>query len=171
MDLIYSLILLIIVIILIVLFVAEPLTSRQRIKVQDSQALSTLLAERDRVLNILKELDFDASLDKIPAETYSIQRASLVQQGAEILRKIDQLPPVLPAAPAVAAVNEDRVEAVLSARRARRPAAVVDEDKMESLVASRHTVRAGKSGPFCSHCGRALSSSDRFCSGCGHPVQ
>ena len=171
MDLIYSLILLLIVIVLIFLFVAEPLTSRQRIDAQDSQALSTLLAERDRVLNILKELDFDASLDKIPAETYSIQRASLVQQGAEILRKIDQLPPVLPAAPAVAAGDEDRVEAVLSARRARRPAAVVDEDKMESLVAGHRKNRAKEAAMVCPQCGNPLASSDRFCPACGRPVQ
>ena len=99
MELIGSLILLVIVIVLIVLFVTQPLTSRQRPEVEDSQVLSSLLAERDRVLNILKELDFDASLGKIPAETYPVQRASLVQQGADILRKIDQCPMLRPRQP------------------------------------------------------------------------
>jgi len=42
----------------------------------------------------LKELDFDNSLGKIPLEAYPQQRLSLVQQGAEILRKLDQLTPV-----------------------------------------------------------------------------
>jgi rubrerythrin len=172
MDLINSLILLVIVIILIVLFVAQPLAGRRIPQAQDSQALSTLLAERDRVLNILKELDFDASLGKIPVETYSVQRASLVQQGAEILRKIDQLTPVTAAASAIAPGDEEQVEAVLSARRARQAAGVVKEDdKAESLVASRRKVRSGKSGLFCSQCGRALATADRFCPSCGQPVR
>ena len=176
MELIGSLILLVIVITLIVLFVTRPLTSRQPPEVEASQVLSSLLAERDRVLNIIKELDFDASLGKIPAETYPIQRASLVQQGAEILRKIDQFTPVPEVVPIVTArkeeQEEDQVEAFLSARRAGLSAAVVaNEDEVESLVTSRRKIHAGKSGIFCSQCGRPLVASDRFCPACGQPVQ
>ena len=171
MDVIISLILLVIVLFLIVWFVTKPLTSRQRPVVEDSQVLSSLLAERDRVLNILKELDFDASLGKIPADAYPNQRASLVQQGAEILRKIDQLAAVPEPMPTVPAGNEDQVEAILSARRARQLAgAVKNEDEVESLVASRRKVREAKSGIFCSQCGKPLVPSDRFCPACGQPV-
>ena len=172
MELIGSLVLLVILIVLIVLLVTQPLTSRRPPEMQGSQVLSSLLAERDRVLNILKELDFDNSLGKIPAETYSSQRASLVQQGAEVLRKIDQLAPVSEIVTTIPTGNEDRVEAILSARRARQSAgADKSVDKVESLLASRRKNRAGKSGTFCSHCGRPLSTSDRFCPGCGQPVQ
>ncbi len=171
MDVIISLILLAIVIVLIVLFVTQPLTNRQRPLVEDSQILSSLLAERDRVLNILKELDFDNSVGKIPAENYSTQRANLVQQGAEILRKIDQLAPVAEAIPPVTDRNEDQVEAILSARRARQSSGVVsDENEVESLLASRRKIRTGKPGIFCSQCGKPLVPSDRFCPSCGHPV-
>jgi len=174
MDLIISLILLVIVIILIVLFVTQPLTSRQRLEAEDSQVLSSLLAERDRVLNILKELDFDNSVGKIPADSYPTQRANLVQQGAEILRKIDQLAPVSDALPTVIARNEDPVEAILSARRASQSAGVVtNQDEVESLVSSRRMqrmIRTGKAGIFCSQCGKPLVPSDRFCPSCGHPV-
>ena len=171
MDLIFSLILLVIVIILIVLFVTQPLTSRQRPEVEHSQVLSSLLAERDRVLNILKELDFDNSVGKIPVDSYPTQRAKLVQLGAEILRKIDQLAPVSDALPTVVARKEDPVEAILSARRASQPAGVVtNEDEVESLLASRRNFRTGKSGIFCSQCGKPLVPSDRFCSACGHPI-
>ncbi len=94
MDLIGSLILLGIVIILVVVFVTQPLTLRRRMRTEANPVLSSLLAERDQVLNSLKELDFDNSLGKIPLEVYPQQRLSLVQQGAEILRKLDQLTPV-----------------------------------------------------------------------------
>jgi hypothetical protein len=127
-------------------------------------------------LNILKELDFDNSVGKIPAENYSTQRANLVQQGAEILRKIDQLAPVAKPVPTVTARpvtarNEEQVEAILSARRASQSAGVVtSENEVESLLASRRKVRTGKSGIFCSQCGKPLVPSDRFCPACGHPV-
>jgi hypothetical protein len=130
MELIGSLILLVILIVVVVLVVSEPLTDRRRPEVEHGNVLFILMAERDRVLNILKELDFDNSLGKIPVETYPSQRASLVQQGAEILRKIDQEAVVsLPAGN-----YEDPVEAILSARRARQSAGAGKEaDKVESL--------------------------------------
>ena len=172
MDLIISLILFGILLVLVVLLVTEPLTGRWPPEVQGSQVLSSLLAERDRVLNILKELDFDASLGKIPAETYPNQRTSLVQQGAEILRKIDQLAPLPETVTATPAGKDDPVEAFLSARRAIRSAAAdKDEDMVESLLASRRKDRLGKPGVFCPQCGGPLESSDRFCPACGHPVQ
>src|SRR5512140_317563 len=119
MDLIGSLILLGIVIVLVVLFVTQPFTLRRRTRTEANPVLSSLLAERDRVLNSLKELDFDNNLGKIPAEAYPQQRLSLVQQGVEILRKIDQLTPVQEPEPATTLPTgkEDPVEAILAARR------------------------------------------------------
>jgi len=172
MDFLSSLILLFIVIVLIVLFVMQPLTSRRRPEVEGSQVLSTLLAEHDRVLNSLKDLDFDNSLGKIPVEAFPVQRANLVQQGAEILRKIDQLAPVLDAAPIVLTNREDQVEAILSARRARQETgAVTDEDEVESLIAKRRKIHTGKPGSYCPQCGRPLTNPERFCPNCGYPIQ
>ena len=51
------------------------------------------MAERDRVINSLQELDFDFKLGKIPDEDYPAQRAELLQKGADILRKLDALQP------------------------------------------------------------------------------
>jgi hypothetical protein len=171
MDLISSLILLVIVIVPIVLFVTWPLAHLRRLKVEDSQELSTLLAERDRDLNALKELDFDNSLGKIPADEYPLQRANLVQHGAEILRKIDQLAPVSSNVPVFPPQAGDQVEAILSVRRASRSVgSVTVEEEAEDLLARRRKIRAGKSGNFCARCGTPLIPSDRFCPGCGQPV-
>lgn len=185
MDLIGSLILLGIVIVLVVLFVTQPLMRRWRMRTEGNPVLSSLLAERDRVLNSLKELDFDNSLGKIPVETYPQQRLSLVQQGAEILRKLDQLtPPIQTSVTSLPARQDDPVEAILSARRLKLSSGASkneaedepkdkaeDKDEAERLIASRRKIRPVTSGKFCSHCGRALLITDRFCPGCGQPVQ
>jgi hypothetical protein len=53
--------------------------------------ISVLLANRENALNALQELDFDFKLGKIPAEEYSVQRASLLQMGVEALRRLDEI--------------------------------------------------------------------------------
>src|SRR5512145_657270 len=57
----------------------------------NEHARSFLLAERERVLTALQELDFDHTLGKVPENDYPIQRAALLQRGADILRQMDTL--------------------------------------------------------------------------------
>lgn len=145
---------------------------------------STLLAERDRVLTALQDLDFDFTLGKIPAEDYPVQREQLLQTGANVLRGLDELSGDLASQTA-----EDRVEAAVAARRAdssarrverqpelagaasalspsRRPPAPV-EDEVEAMVSARRQARQEKAAGFCPKCGRPVAKSDRFCSRCG----
>ena len=76
--------------ILVAVYLYAPfLQGRARRVTEEEHELSALLAERDRVINSLQELDFDYKLGKIPEEDYPTQRASLLQTGADILRKID----------------------------------------------------------------------------------
>src|SRR5512135_920573 len=86
--------LLLLVFAFIVLFVSRPLFVRERrLSAGESPELSALLAERERLLIALQELDSDQALGKIPAEDYPIQRTELLQKGADILRRIDALVP------------------------------------------------------------------------------
>ena len=60
---------------LIVFYVSRPFFERSsRRAVESSQETSTLLAEREQILNALQELDFDQTLGKIPEEDYPVQR-------------------------------------------------------------------------------------------------
>lgn len=160
---------------LVGLFVARPFFERGAPAqlVEDARAEqaadhlhSSLLAERDRLLNALQELDFDNSVGKIPPEDYPVQREALLQAGAYVLRRLDEVEQRAPGESA-----EDRVEAAVASRRAdagerkRLPAA--DQDDLEALIASRRRARKEKTAGFCPKCGRPIQKSDRFCSGCG----
>ena len=80
--------------ILVAVYLYAPfIQKRARRVTEEEHELSALLAERDRVVNSLQELDFDYKLGKIPEEDYPAQRASLLQSGADILRKIDTIAP------------------------------------------------------------------------------
>jgi hypothetical protein len=82
------------VLILVGIYLYAPFMERRARRVtEEEHELSALMAERDRVINSLQELDFDFKLGKIPEEDYPTQRTSLLQKGADILRKIDLLAP------------------------------------------------------------------------------
>jgi hypothetical protein len=138
---------------------------RARRVTEEEHELSTLMAERDRVINSLQELDFDFKLGKIPEEDYPGQRTSLLQKGADLLRKIDSIAPQ----PSSAQDADARIEKAIAARRA--DASIVklevSDDDVESMVAARRKGRREKSSGFCPKCGKPVMVSDRFCPSCG----
>jgi NADH pyrophosphatase NudC (nudix superfamily) len=173
---------------LVVLLVGRPLFNRQNTTVfeltdREDHDYSTLLAERDRVLLALEELDFDNSMGKIPEEDYPSQRALLLQYGSDILRKLDEFTVAGKQAREDKEVGESpeaRLEATLAEKRITRsaPAAVGSainggegaDDDLEVLIASRRRARNVKSAGFCPQCGGPLQKSDRFCPKCGATV-
>ncbi|MCL4561870.1 MAG: zinc ribbon domain-containing protein [Chloroflexi bacterium] len=173
-----SLFLIFTVIVLVSLFISRPFLKRQpsasvsaELDLQDNEhQRSALLADRDRIINALQELDFDNVLGKIPAEEYPAQRLALLTSGADILRKLDAYAQVSPEQGA-----EDRLEAAIAARRAdlarRTPdkpsLAAAEADEVERLIATRRRSQAVKSGGFCPKCGRPVQKIDRFCPKCG----
>ena len=166
MDSIGSIFLILAVLIGVALYLAQPyLERRTRRMTSETRETSALLAERDRVVNALQDLDFDFKLNKIPAEDYPVQRAALLQSGAEILKQLDALHLIEGSSSA-----EDRVEKAVAARRAdsaSAQASVRDDDEIEAMIASRRSGRKEKSAGFCPRCGKPVLSSDRFCPSCG----
>jgi len=155
--------LLILVLAFIVIFVMRPFFERQRIhSVESSHELSSLLAEHERLLSALQELDSDQALGKIPAENYPNQRIQLLQKGAEVLRKIDELAPH--------PVKEPLGKEAQPVSRSQTPAPLSDDD-LEELLARRRNLRKGKTAGFCPKCGKPVLISDIFCPACGHALK
>lgn len=168
-----SIFLLLAVLILAAFFVARPFIEERRMQAVSSQdqAHSSLLAERERLILALQELDFDHVLHKIPAEDYPSMRAELMQKAANVLRQLDTFQDAT-SAPDDA---ETRIEAAVAARRAdaaqsARPDSETD-DAIEELIASRKAARREKSSGFCAKCGKPVLHSDIFCSSCGQPLR
>lgn len=153
------------VLVLVGIYLYAPFMERRARRVtEEEHELSALMAERDRVVNSLQELDFDFKLGKIPEEDYPAQRASLLQKGADILRKIDAL------APSGTQVDtETRIERAIAARRTDASVASVEisDDDIEAMISSRRKVRKEKAAGFCPRCGKPVMVTDRFCPSCG----
>lgn len=165
-----SIFILLAVLLLAALFVARPFWNRrgQKAVSADEQEISALMAERERLVTVLQELDFDHAMHKIPAEDYPVMRAELLQKAADVLRKLDLSESALTDA-------EDRIEAAIAARRAdaaQHPALTPEaDDAIETLIAARKAARREKSGGFCSKCGKPVMHSDLFCPHCGQPLR
>jgi len=164
-----SIFLILAVLIPVVIYIARPLMERKSTAVTvEEHDYSALLAERDRVLNALQELEFDHTLGKIPESQYPSQRNSLMRYGAEILRQIDEYEGI-PVGTAV----DDHLEDAIAARKT--AVAVADpDDELEALIAARRRDQKSngqsKTGGFCPQCGNCVQESDRFCPKCGQAL-
>jgi hypothetical protein len=164
-----SLFLILAVLIPVVIYIARPLMERRATAVTaEEHEISALLAERDRVLNALQELEFDHILGKVPEEQYPTQRTNLMRYGAEILRQIDEYE----GTPDEATVD-DRIEAAIASRKA--TTTVIDpDDELEVMIATRRREQKSngqsKTGGFCPQCGNCVQENDRFCPKCGEAL-
>ena len=136
------------------LYLMSPLMGeRLRRTAEEPQEVSSLLAERERLLNALQELDFDFQLGKIPAEDYPAQRTDLLQKGAAVLKKLDALAPSRP---------PQAVSAAASVQ-----AGTISDDDIETMLAARRRARKTHSAGFCPRCGKPILATDQFCPSCG----
>ncbi len=176
-----SVFLLLAFLVVIVLFISRPFFNNGNNKPEPQSGSldherSTLLAERDRILNSIHELDLDFDLGKMPPEDYRRQRTALLETGAGVLRELDNLPasgdPTLsgghfPDASESLQASPVGTEINTPANSRRKVPASDPNDELEAIIASRRRSRNEKASGFCPKCGGPLQKSDQFCSKCG----
>jgi hypothetical protein len=158
--------------VIVALYVSQPLLARRptstrqgqrQVQAEDHQR-SALLADRDRLLLSLHDLDFDHALGKIPAEDYPVQRAALLQTGADVLRQLEELGYKEDLQPSMAAAGAH------AQRRKDWPVVSEPDDELEEMIATYRKARQEKSVGFCTNCGKPVRKSDKFCARCGADV-
>jgi hypothetical protein len=165
------------ILIVVLIFIFQPFLDERRHRALVTQAVPTvekemhvsaLLAERDRILRALQELEFDFSLGKIPEEDYPIQRQYLLQKGAEVIKSLDKIDGD--------EIREDqvqRIEAVIETNRVdgdNKSEKMVKDIDIESLIAARKRSKESKPDGFCPKCGKPVSKNDKFCAKCGNTL-
>lgn len=148
-----SLLLFLLVSALAMYFIFRPVPLIRQVSVTGDHDRSALLAERERLLRALRELDFDYALGKVPEEDYPVLRAELLRRGGEVVRKLEAMKV------SVAPIASEQ------------PASVLSDDEIEMLIARRRSERHEKTGGFCPQCGKPVLASDRFCSRCGQALK
>ena len=101
-------------------------------------------------------------LGKVPEEDYPTQRTNLLQKGAAILKRLDEL------TPQVKLDDKDaKIERALVSRRKKTSGQKPTDDDIESMVAARRKGRKSKSAGFCPKCGKPVMANDKICPSCG----
>jgi hypothetical protein len=115
-----SIFLLLALLLVVALFVARPLIAAEVYdETQLDEEASHWIAERERALDALAELDADWQLGKVPEEIYAPQRQQLVAAGAQALRKLDSMSVHLKETPSrkEGGVSDSQLEQLIAARR------------------------------------------------------
>lgn len=168
------------------LVVLRPFLARQVQQTRGMSRREALQAQKEAVLDRIRELDFDNETGKLPDDEYQRRRRQLLAEAAEILRRLDSLP--LAVAPSGNGTQdaEDEIEAAVNAlRRVPSPPAGSADDIEAAVKQLRQQRAAATNGPqspqvvrdsgdgreagrYCSQCGRPRDAGDRFCAYCGH---
>lgn len=112
-----SILLLLALLVLVALFVARPFLDPHSAD-EVSNEVSPWIAERERVLDALAELDADFQLGKVPEEIYQPQRKQLLAKGAEALKELEKLGAKTGKDPRT--VSDAQLEELIDARKAKR---------------------------------------------------
>jgi len=119
-----SILLILALLILVALFVARPLVQGERLGAGLDPERSHWIAERERALEALLELDFDHQLGKVPPEVYAEHRQTLMRQGAEALKHLERL-------------ESAPEKAVSPPNKSKRGRAGSTDAELESMIARR----------------------------------
>ena len=112
---------------------------------EDDQKRSILLAERDRVLRSIQELDFDNTLGKIPEEDFPLQRSNLLARASRIFKALEEMDGVEPAED-----HAEKVEAVIAERRSDgKKNRSQKELDIEAMITARKRETKKKTAGFC----------------------
>jgi hypothetical protein len=132
--------------VLTIAFVSKPLVERYSVFIsQKERRLSTLQAERERVLDAIQELDMDNAMGKLLQEDYDTQREILVSHGVEILKAIDGI----------------------QSPEAAKSGEVDLETEIETAVTRLRGMRGILSSGVCDSCGGPVAKNHHFCPRCG----
>jgi hypothetical protein len=108
----------------------------------------SLVAERERLLHAIEEIDLEYELDKISPEEHTRNRDILLSEAAIVLKELDDLPKSG------------------SAKR-KKAAPVQKEDDLEIMIADRRKQLKGEISLKCPRCGESVEKGASFCSHCG----
>ena len=161
---------------------ADPVTMRQALE-----------AQKDALLEQIRDLDFDRETGKVPEDRYRQRRAQLTTEAADIFRQLDALAPAANGARPASAepgdrvvdddlIVDDEIEAAVVRLRKRPPAATAEdpsetseraEAEIEAAIARLRSRQEGDGVQASAAAARAASHSSGkrsgFCPQCGEP--
>jgi hypothetical protein len=141
------------ILIFVIGFIIKPLMEdMSKLQAESPDKVSHLLAERDRLMTAILELDFDNELGKVPEDVFKAHREDLSSRTVAVMKELEKV--------------EGKAES-LSAEEAKQPERE-PADEIEKMINARRAAKDKTTGAkFCSECGSKIQKGDNFCMSCG----
>ena len=160
-----------------VLFLTQPFFDRQVEGKSLSEAggfldaaaakYQSLQEKQSRLLFALQDLEASAEMGKLTVKEYAIQREAMLETGAEVL---DQLKALRPPEPEAGSDLDDDPANLPRSNFSFPRFPVYEEDELEAIIMAYRHARQEKAIGICPHCKKTVKQTDRFCAGCGWPI-
>ncbi len=140
------------ILIFVIGFIIKPLMEdMSKLQAESPDKVSHLLAERDRLMTAILELDFDNELGKVPEDVFKVHREDLSSRTVAVMKELEEA--------------EGKVESLIEEDKQTERVPV---DEIEKMIKSRRAAKEKSSGTkFCSECGSKIQKGDNFCMSCG----
>jgi len=112
------------------------------------EKFDSLLAEKERLLSSIEDLDLEFELDKISPQEHTRSRDLLLTEAADVLRQLDKY--------TKPAKTKKQV-----------PAPLEVDDELEKMITARRQELTAEKSKLCPNCGKTVQEGDQFCSFCG----
>ena len=128
-------------------FLVDEKTSRR----SGSSRIDSLMAEKERLLLAIEELDLELELEKISSGEHHRNRDILLAEAADVIKQLDKL------------------QKPSSSKKKTIPEPKADDD-LERLINERRQQLKNEKTLKCPKCGNSVEKGAQFCSHCGESL-
>ena len=147
-----SLFIVLLIFVLSGLFILRPFFVKSNISGRSSSSIyDSLIAERERLLSAIEELDLELELKKISEDEHSRNRDLLLAEAAEVIKKLDK-------------------HNKTGKKKKHTPSPEESGDDLEKMIATRRKELKKEKTRSCPSCGKGIQKGDQFCSHCGETL-
>ena len=147
-----SLLIVIFIFVLSGIFIMRPfLVDEKTPRKAGSSRNDSLMAEKERLLLAIEELDLELELEKISSEEHHRNRDILLAEAADVIKQLDKL------------------QKPSSTKKKTSKPKKADDD-LERLIDERRQQLKNEKSLVCPACGKTVDKGAQFCSHCGEAL-
>ena len=140
------------ILIFVIGFVIKPLLSEdKKYEEKPIDNFSALMAEQDRLVTAIHELESDNDLGKIPDEVFAEQKEDLTLRAISVMKELDEI--------------KGEEKPIKKKKKKSKQTSVDDIEKM--IEARKASISKNKDTKVCEECGEKIQKGDKFCASCG----